>query len=190
MEKPETYSLAIVVIEVQVPCLAQILVSNSFEYPQMFAGMHPFGLHSDEQTILLLTQDIRPEKPTFASKIWSLAKEYGDGDPEKWPDMLEVLNKFESGEGGFSVVYPPRSSLFKKSTGNNPFMSFSAFLSPLFGSRITLRNVRYESRGLTSSTHPLCHIHDCVIENSVLGLNLSLILDLREPRSTHELHVG
>ena len=136
-EKSDMYSLAMVTIEVPVPCLAQIPVSNSLENPQIFTGKHPFALYSDEQVILLLAQDGRPEKPTheqFTSKIWTLTTKCWDKDPEKRPNVAEVLRRLESGEGAFSVIHTPRRPLLKKRTGNNRLMSFSASLTAFFGS--------------------------------------------------------
>ena len=52
---------------------------------------------------------------------------------EKQPDM-EVQNKFESGEGAFSVTHPPHCPLLSKHTGKSQYTAFSASLSALFGS--------------------------------------------------------
>ena len=105
--KSDTYSLAMVAIEVIFPCLAQSLVSHSFGYLQIFTGRHPFDPHSDEQVILLLAKNSRPDKPVhgqFTSKMWSLTKKCWNKDPNKRPEIPEVLKKLESRDGAFSDV--------------------------------------------------------------------------------------
>ena len=134
----DMYSLAMVVIEVQVPYLTQIPVSNSFGHPQIFTGKYPFEPYSNVQVIILLTQDKRPEKPSheqFSQKIWTLTQKCWDKDPKERPKVSEVLNKLE---GAFSVVHPPHCPLFRKHTGNNILRSLSASLSAFIGSQINL----------------------------------------------------
>ena len=137
----DMYSLAMVVIEVPVPCLTQIPVPNSFEHPQIFTGKYPFEPHSNEQVIILLTRNKRPEKPTHGqlnSKIWSLTRECWNKDPKKRPAVSEVLKKLESSESAFSAFHPPHYPLFRKNTGNNLLQSLSVSLGAFFGSRISL----------------------------------------------------
>ena len=101
----DVYSLAMVTIEVIFFCLAQNLVSHSFGHLQIFTGNWPFAPYGDEQVILLLAKDMRPDKPThgkFTPKMWSLTKKCWNKDPKKRPSVSEVLRNLESREGGFS----------------------------------------------------------------------------------------
>lgn len=105
-KKSDMYSFAMVIIEVRSP-RPHLDFCNSIS--QIFTGEHPFDSYSDEQVILLLSQGSRPEKPVhrhFTSRMWSLTKKCWGKDPNRRPDMQEVLKKLESGagHGAFLVV--------------------------------------------------------------------------------------
>jgi serine/threonine protein kinase len=105
--KSDVYSLAMVMIEVKISCLAKNSVSQPSGNLQIFTGKHPFALHTEQQVILLLARDSRPNKPVhvqFSPKMWSLTKKCWDKDPKKRPDIPEVLKKLESGDGAFSFI--------------------------------------------------------------------------------------
>ena len=70
-------------------------------------GKHPFALHTEQQVILQLAKDLRPNKPVheqFSPKMWSLTKNCWKEDPKERPDTSEVLRKLESRDGAFSSV--------------------------------------------------------------------------------------
>lgn len=95
-------------------------------------------MHTDEQVILLLAQDKRPDKPVhpqFTPKMWSLTKRCWEKKPDKRPDIAEVLRKLESGSGGgiFSVLILI-VCLLKRHAGRNLYGLLAASLSAIFNS--------------------------------------------------------
>ena len=100
--KSDVYSLAMVGIEVIFSSLAQSSLVRFLQKLQIFTRKNPFDSHSDEQVILLLAQDLRPERPVhrqFTSQVWTLTKKCWKRDPSKRPDVSEVLKKLDSGSG-------------------------------------------------------------------------------------------
>ena len=83
-------------------------VSHPSERPQIFTGEHPFYPYSEEQVILLLAEDSRPDKPDheqFTSEMWSLTKKCWKKDPKGRPDIPKVLKRLESREGTLSSIH-------------------------------------------------------------------------------------
>jgi serine/threonine protein kinase len=109
--KSDVYSLAMVAIEVTIFSLAQNSVSQPSGHLQIFTGDYPFDSRSDEQVILLLANDERPDRPVheqFTSRMWPLTKKCWRKDPKKRPDIPEVLEKLESKDGAFSSSHEGR----------------------------------------------------------------------------------
>ena len=125
-----------------IPCLAKKPVSHSLEHIQIFTGRFPFYPYSDEQVLLILERDRRPDKPAhgeFTSKMWTLTKKCWNKNPKKRPDILDVLRKLESRDGAFSNTHPGYCLLLREFTGNNNYTFLSDSLSALFNSRISPR---------------------------------------------------
>ena len=140
-KESDAYSLAMVAIEVTFSSLAQDSVSHSFEHLQIFTGRIPFDSYGDEQVILLLAKDSRPDKPVheqFNSNMWTLTKRCWNKDPKKRPGIPEVLRKLESRDSAFSNTHPGCCLLLRKCTGNNRYTLFPTSL-PFFTSRISLQ---------------------------------------------------
>ena len=98
--KSDTYSLAMVGIEVTPPSSPRVQVASIKQKRQIFTRRLPFDLYSDDELILRLWQGMRPEKPLhpqFTSKMWSLTRRCWKKDPRKRPDIPEVLRTLESG---------------------------------------------------------------------------------------------
>jgi hypothetical protein len=131
-----------VVIEVTISYLARNSVSQPSERIQIFTGDYPFDSRSDEQVILLLANDKRPEKPIheqFTSRMWSLTKKCWKKDPEKRPDVPQVLDKLEMKDGAFSLSCKSRWLLLKESTGKKWYKPPQSSLSTLFDYRTDLQ---------------------------------------------------
>ena len=130
-----------VVIEVKISCFAPNSVSQPSERIQIFTGDYPFDSRSDEQVILLLANGKRPERPVheqFTSRMWSLTKKCWEKDPEKRPDVTQVLEKLESKDGAFSFSHESWL-LLKRRVGTKWYKTLQGSLSTLFDSRMSLQ---------------------------------------------------
>ena len=91
--------------------------------------------------ILLLAGGERPDKPTheeFTSKMWTLTKKCWDKNPNRRPEILNVLKTLESRDGAFSNIHPGYFHLLRKRTENNHYTLFPSSWAFL-GSRISLQ---------------------------------------------------
>jgi serine/threonine protein kinase len=144
--KSDVYSLAMVAIEVMISSLVQYSVSQPSGHLQIFTGDYPFDSRSDEQVIVLLADDKRPDRPVheqFTSRMWSLTKRCWRKDPKKRPDIPEVVEKLESKDGAFSFSREGFWPLLKKHTGRKWYSSIQGSLSALgiglqFGDRSSI----------------------------------------------------
>jgi hypothetical protein len=110
-----------VAIEVMISSLVQNSASQPSGRLQIFTGDYPFDSRSDEQVIVLLANDMLPDRPVheqFTSRMWTLTKKCWRKDPKKRPGIPEVLEKLESRGGAFSFSYEGCWFLLKKRTGN------------------------------------------------------------------------
>jgi len=127
----DVYSLAMVVIEVKFSRCAQSPISQSSKNLQIFTGRHPFDLYSDEQVILLLAEGLRPDKPVheqFTPKMWSLTKKCWNKDPNKRPEVSEVLRELEWDTGMFLLIGSADSSFTMHAAGGpSRFFDSGAF---------------------------------------------------------------
>ena len=141
-KKSDMYSLAMVVIEVTFPASLKKPVSHSLEHIQVFTGRIPFHLYTEEQVLIILEGDGRPDKPAhgeFTPKMWTLTKKCWNKNPKKRPDISDFLRKLESRDGAFSNTHPGYCLLLRECTGNNSYTFLSDSLSALFNSRISPR---------------------------------------------------
>jgi len=193
----DVYSLAMVVIEVKFPHLAQGSISQSSKRLQIFTGRQPFYLYSDEQVILLLAKGSRPDKPVheqFTSGMWSLTKMCWNKEPQKRPDVSEVLEKLGSKQGAFSFIHAV--SLAQEASRKGLAQTTSGFFECIhrFLNKPHWRKAGCKPLGLILAARRPCRIFCIVFEVlSVLEIavpKFNLTLDPGVPHFPNAFHAS